>query len=451
MYILCFYYAMTTLTTVGYGDIGGENTAERIYCAFLQIFGTVVFATIMNQLSMVLDNINFHAQEKEHRLTKCRRFLKKHFIDEKLSRRILDWTTFQYDNDVAWHENKEIMDLLPRSMRSALALELHERMLSTIPIFFRSGSEFIAEVALRLIPERYNSGERVASCGQLIDRMYVVFNGVCVMVAPDGRHISAFTAGDYLGELNVIREQIQKTNLICADFSELWCLEKEALDHILPRYPLIRRVMVQIAYDSQHFGEILGEEEKGSGQHCGRRVRGKVAGGLLRGLSVQSSTDGRHLPSSLLAEEVDDPVCILRWSFMVTRSLRRLYSLDISVRIQNRITSFGSRVFFSENDDKEECDSDETADEEHSDFLFKGESPHVPVFGHMDHPGRMQGYVPGSPSALPWDGARGGGGGAAGGGHLEAISERARDQPRPPDLVCGCAVVEVVEEGFADI
>jgi len=32
-----------------------------------QIFGTVVFATIMNQLSMVLDNMNFHAQEKEFR------------------------------------------------------------------------------------------------------------------------------------------------------------------------------------------------------------------------------------------------------------------------------------------------------------------------------------------------------------------------------------------------
>ena len=246
VYILCFYYAMTTLTTVGYGDIGGENTAERVYCAFLQIIGTVVFATIMNQLSMVLDNINFHAQEKEHRLTKCRRFLKKHFIDEKLSRRILDWTTFQYDNDVAWHENKEIMDLLPRSMRSALALELHEKMLSTIPIFFRSGADFIAEVALRLIPERYNAGERVATCGQIIDRMYVVFNGVCVMTAPDGRHISAFTSGDYLGELNVIREQIQKTHLICTDFSELWCLEKEALDIILPRYPLIRRVMAQV-------------------------------------------------------------------------------------------------------------------------------------------------------------------------------------------------------------
>jgi hypothetical protein len=57
VYILCFYFSMTTLTTVGYGDVGGTNSAERMYVCCLQIFGTVVFATIMNQLSMVLDNL----------------------------------------------------------------------------------------------------------------------------------------------------------------------------------------------------------------------------------------------------------------------------------------------------------------------------------------------------------------------------------------------------------
>ena len=36
-YVLCFYFCMTTLTTVGYGDVGGENSAERIYCACLQV------------------------------------------------------------------------------------------------------------------------------------------------------------------------------------------------------------------------------------------------------------------------------------------------------------------------------------------------------------------------------------------------------------------------------
>jgi hypothetical protein len=57
----------------------------------LQLIGTFCFATIMNQLSMVLDNMNFKSMEKEFRLSKCRHFLKKYFINDGLTRRILDW------------------------------------------------------------------------------------------------------------------------------------------------------------------------------------------------------------------------------------------------------------------------------------------------------------------------------------------------------------------------
>jgi hypothetical protein len=89
VYILCFYFAMTTLTTVGYGDVGPLNSIERVFVSILQIFGVVIFSTIMNQLSMVLDNMSFQEQEKEFRLSKTRRFLKKHGVDGTLSRRIL--------------------------------------------------------------------------------------------------------------------------------------------------------------------------------------------------------------------------------------------------------------------------------------------------------------------------------------------------------------------------
>ena len=102
------------------------------------------------------------------------------------------------------------MEILPRSMRTALALAQHEQLLSTIPIFYQCGSEFIAEVALALVPERYNAGEKVAEFGQLANKMYVVFLGGVCMTALDGRHISNFTPGDHFGEINAVREQIHR-------------------------------------------------------------------------------------------------------------------------------------------------------------------------------------------------------------------------------------------------
>ena len=413
VYILCFYFAMTTLTTVGYGDIGPLNSAERIYVASLQIFGTFVFATIMNQLSMVLDNMNFHAQEKEFRLTKCRRWLTDNFVDPKLTRKILAWTCFQYTNDVSWNEGKEIMDLLPRTLRASLALNLHERRLSVVPIFYRSGSDFIAEIALSLVPERYNAGEQVASVGEIWDRMYMIYKGACAMRAPDGRHISVFTAGDYFGECCLIRTQIQKTNVFCLDFSEFWCLDKVSLDHILPHFPVIRRIIHHIVYDSAP--ETMTFEHIRLA-NAGKVVRGTVSGGLLRSLSMTRSEEGNLLPSAHLADADDDPVLILRWSFLVARSLRRLYVLDDSVRIENRIMTFGSKVF-----QMEEGEEESTADEEDlAEALGRVTSPSPAGFGKA-YQGRVEPLQKRPSNAkTPHEGGKGKGKGKKGGAAKKA-------------------------------
>ena len=41
VYIMCIYFAMTTITTVGYGDIAGSTAEERIVCMCIQCFGYV--------------------------------------------------------------------------------------------------------------------------------------------------------------------------------------------------------------------------------------------------------------------------------------------------------------------------------------------------------------------------------------------------------------------------
>ena len=39
LYITAYYFTVTTIVTVGYGDITANNTGERIICIFLMIIG----------------------------------------------------------------------------------------------------------------------------------------------------------------------------------------------------------------------------------------------------------------------------------------------------------------------------------------------------------------------------------------------------------------------------
>ena len=53
-YLTSFYFTITTITTVGYGDISGGTSAEKVGAIFLMLFGVISFSFASAQLSSIL-------------------------------------------------------------------------------------------------------------------------------------------------------------------------------------------------------------------------------------------------------------------------------------------------------------------------------------------------------------------------------------------------------------
>ena len=53
-YLTSFYWATTTITTVGYGDIGGNNHPEMVLCILIQVIGVTGFAFVSNSLTSII-------------------------------------------------------------------------------------------------------------------------------------------------------------------------------------------------------------------------------------------------------------------------------------------------------------------------------------------------------------------------------------------------------------
>jgi hypothetical protein len=61
------YWAVTTITTVGYGDISGTNNLERIFCCIMMITGVILFSFASGALASIIQNFdssNAFYQEK---------------------------------------------------------------------------------------------------------------------------------------------------------------------------------------------------------------------------------------------------------------------------------------------------------------------------------------------------------------------------------------------------
>lgn len=54
-YVLSLYWSVTTMLTVGYGDIVPYNNLEKIFTMFTMLLGCCLFAYVMSSIGGLVD------------------------------------------------------------------------------------------------------------------------------------------------------------------------------------------------------------------------------------------------------------------------------------------------------------------------------------------------------------------------------------------------------------
>ena len=50
-YLFALYFTVTTITTVGYGDISANNPTEQLFCIFTMLMGVIGFSLATSTLT----------------------------------------------------------------------------------------------------------------------------------------------------------------------------------------------------------------------------------------------------------------------------------------------------------------------------------------------------------------------------------------------------------------
>ena len=58
LYVASFYFSVPTIVTVGYGDITGISSTEKIIAVFLMIIGVIAFSFATGALSSIIANMD---------------------------------------------------------------------------------------------------------------------------------------------------------------------------------------------------------------------------------------------------------------------------------------------------------------------------------------------------------------------------------------------------------
>ena len=105
MVIISLYFALTTLSTVGYGDITPISRIERVTAVIVMMCGVAFFSYIMGNFIEIISNIHSkmggvdRSQELEYWITSLSRFTNYQPLPKSLHLRIEKDFNFAWLND----------------------------------------------------------------------------------------------------------------------------------------------------------------------------------------------------------------------------------------------------------------------------------------------------------------------------------------------------------------
>ena len=121
-YVTSVYWALMTISTVGYGDITAQTDLEKVASSFTMLFGALVFAGITGQMASRFMASKGAVQIFNTRMDEIRQYLRDIKNGGPPQRRAIEAHFSLLWGKTAIYNEAEILELLPRTLRSVLSI-----------------------------------------------------------------------------------------------------------------------------------------------------------------------------------------------------------------------------------------------------------------------------------------------------------------------------------------
>ena len=176
VYLAAFYFTVTTIMSVGYGDVIVQNTDERMLVVLIELFGSFMFAMIVASLTSVVSSQDMNASATGQQLDAVKSFVRNRRIPPDLGRRIRRHFRNYFEIKPAIDESRILSELSTGLRKEVSAFLVNEAMAHAE--LFRSIPEVLWPKLLPSVrPLRVVAGETICRQGEVCREAFVILQG----------------------------------------------------------------------------------------------------------------------------------------------------------------------------------------------------------------------------------------------------------------------------------
>ncbi|KAH8081016.1 voltage-gated potassium channel [Aureococcus anophagefferens] len=182
-YVVAFYWAFTTMTSVGYGDVTPESDAERIYAIFAMMIGVAFYSYIIATVASMVTAADAKSVIYFERMDQLSSWMRHYKFEMSLRRRTRRFFKQFYATRSAIDERSILENLAPQLQEAVSSYLLHT-FVKTHPLFsnFPEGTLWKILAIVRTI--QFEPDTDVVATGSPSSALFILLSGSCECVLP---------------------------------------------------------------------------------------------------------------------------------------------------------------------------------------------------------------------------------------------------------------------------
>jgi Cyclic nucleotide-binding domain/Ion channel len=235
-YLKSLYWAITTLSTVGYGDITPKTNIEIGYAIAVMVLGVISFGYVIGNIANLLASFDTNRERYYEQAKRVQAFLKVRRIPSALQKHIADYYRYYWERQSGYDESS-ILQELPPGLRGKVSMFLRRDIIEKASIFADMPEEFIHDMAQHLRSELYTPGDALFKVGEIGDKMYFVSHGTLEVLDANSENIAVLGEGDLFGEIALLLGRTRTATVRALDYCDVYVLDAAAFNTLLATHP----------------------------------------------------------------------------------------------------------------------------------------------------------------------------------------------------------------------